>query len=364
MMPVSILKRYLFLRELRVVLFFCIGTLAIGFLADFTEFSNRTSGLDNYTTLGAMTVVAMRQPFIFQIAIPFVVLFATMTAIMALNQKYELVIARASGVSAWQFLTPICAAAFFVGVLTVGIVNPIAAAGMARAEATEGAWRARPTDTFLNRERPWLRQPASDDGYTLIGAERAVGIPPQLFGATFLDIDSNGELARRVDSATANLRDGAWHLADASVSQPSGKQTRVTSLVIPTTIEMAAINQSLVAPEMVPFLSLPRQIANAEAFGVSATPFRMQFHSLIALPALLVAMALIASTVSLRFARFGQSAGMILSGIGAGFVLYMVTAVAKSFGSAGMLPPVLAAWLPVVITMFFGVGYLLEKEDG
>lgn len=358
------LNRYLFMRELRVVFFFCVGTLAIGFLADFTEFSNRTSGLDNYSTIGAMAIVALRQPFIFMIAIPFVVLFATMTAIMALNQKYELVIARAAGVSAWQFLTPICAAAFFVGVLTVGIVNPIAAAGMARAESLEGEWRARPTDSLLARPRPWLRQPGDENGYTLIGAERALSEPPVLYGASFLEIDPTGALTRRIDAAEATLKNGLWTLEKVRISDADGGQSEFERFELATSLKVDEINQTLTAPEMVPFLSLPGQIASANAFGIPASPFRMQFHSLIALPMLLVAMALIASMVSLRFARFGQSAGLILSGIGAGFVLYLVTAVAKSFGSAGMLPPVLAAWMPVAISLFFGVGFLLEKEDG
>jgi lipopolysaccharide export system permease protein len=55
---------------------------------------------------------------------------------------------------------------------------------------------------------------------------------------------------------------------------------------------------------------------------------------------------------------------MILAGIGAGFMLYVVTAMAKSFGGAGVIPPAMAAWLPVVLATLFGVAYLLDREDG
>ena len=104
--------------------------------------------------------------------------------------------------------------------------------------------------------------------------------------------------------------------------------------------------------------------AAAKSFGVSAYPFRMQYHSLLAMPALFVAMSLVAATVSMRFVRSGQSAGMILGGMAAGFMLYVVTAVTSSFGSAGIIPPVLAAWLPVAVATLFGVAYLLHREDG
>ena len=64
--------------------------------------------------------------------------------------------------------------------------------------------------------------------------------------------------------------------------------------------------------------------------------FAMQFHSLLALPMLMVAMTLIAATVSMRFARMGQSATMILGGVVAGFLLYVVSVLVKAFGTAGI----------------------------
>ena len=81
-------------------------------------------------------------------------------------------------------------------------------------------------------------------------------------------------------------------------------------------------------------------------------------------PVLLVAMTLIAATVSMRFVRLGQSATLILGGILSGFLLYVVTTLVKAFGSSGIVPPVIAAWMPVVVAMFFGVTFLLYKEDG
>jgi len=76
------------------------------------------------------------------------------------------------------------------------------------------------------------------------------------------------------------------------------------------------------------------------------------------------AMVLIAATVSLRFARFGGIGWMILGGIGAGFVLYVVTKVAKDLGNAGLVDPSAAAWSPAVIGMLIGFSVLLNQEDG
>ena len=64
------------------------------------------------------------------------------------------------------------------------------------------------------------------------------------------------------------------------------------------------------------------------------------------------------------FARLGQSAPMILGGVAAGFLLYVVSVLVKAFGSSGFVPPPVAAWFPVVVAAFFGVTFLLHKEDG
>lgn len=359
------LNLYIFRRSLRMIINFCLGATALAFLADFTEFSNRTAGLENYDTLTAIGVVAMRVPFILQVAIPFIVMFATMATLMTLNQKYELVIARASGVSAWQFLLPVWVSALIVGLFTVFVVNPVASYGFAKAEEIEGLWRSGPSqNALIQRQRPWLRQPGEDGGAVLIGATRATAIGTQIFEVSFLFIDDEGSLTHRIDAARAILRPQQWVAFDTKTTDPNGKTETAERLVIPTTLDAAVVSEALIPAEMVPFLSLPSQIDTAQSFGIPANPFRMQYHSLIALPMLLVAMTLIAATVSLRFARFGQSAGMVLSGIGAGFALYVITAVAKSFGSVGLVAPSIAAWLPVGAAIFFGVGYLLHREDG
>lgn len=359
------LNFYIFSRSLRMIIYFSLGATALAFLADFTEFSNRTAGLTDYNTFIALGVVAMRVPFILQIAIPFIVMFATMATLMTLNQKYELVIARASGVSAWQFLAPVWVSAFIVGLFTIFIVNPVASYGFAKAEEIEGLWRAGPSrNLLLNQQRPWLRQPGENGGAVLIGAKRASALGTQVFDVSFLFIDADGEMIKRTDATRAALRDGSWRAINTVTTSPTGGKVLQPRIDIPTTLDAAVVAEALIPAEMVPFLSLPKQIATAQSFGIPANPFRMQFHSLIALPVLLIAMTLIAATVSLRFARFGQSAGMVLSGIGAGFALYVITAVAKSFGNVGLISPPIAAWLPAGAAIFFGVGYLLHREDG
>jgi lipopolysaccharide export system permease protein len=139
---------------------------------------------------------------------------------------------------------------------------------------------------------------------------------------------------------------------------------RLDHLELKTSLRPEFVQEKLARPETIPFFDLPRKMQAAWSFGLNANGFGMQYHSLIALPILLVAMTLIAATVSMRFARMGQSATMILGGVVAGFLLYVVSVLVKAFGTAGIVPPFVAAWIPVVVAMFFGVTFLLYKEDG
>jgi lipopolysaccharide export system permease protein len=55
---------------------------------------------------------------------------------------------------------------------------------------------------------------------------------------------------------------------------------------------------------------------------------------------------------------------VILGGVVAGFVLYVVSVLVRTFGASGAIPPVVAAWLPVVVAFALGITVLLHKEDG
>jgi len=75
-------------------------------------------------------------------------------------------------------------------------------------------------------------------------------------------------------------------------------------------------------------------------------------------------MILIAATVSLRFFRSGGISRVILIGVTAGFVLYVLAKLAEDFGAAGFVWPSVAAWTPAIVGALTSVTVLLYQEDG
>lgn len=353
---------YFFRRYLVIAVQFFVGVILISFLADFTELSRRVGSFPGYTVPLGMLVSSLRVPLIIQTAVPFIILFAAMATLMSLNRKYELVIARAAGMSAWQFLAPLCLASFLIGVVAITGLNSLAAAALSQAEAIEATFSGQPRGVGA-QNLPWLSQ-RTEEGTTIIGARKSAQRGRVLVDATLLRFDSGGSVVERLDARRAVLTQGAWVLTGVQRINEKGVRSARPRMMVKTSLQVEFLEEQFAKPETIPLFELGGKIEAARSFGLSANPFAMQFHSLIALPFLLVSMTLIAATVSMRFARLGQSGPMILGGVAAGFLLYVVSVLVKAFGSSGFVPPMVAAWFPVVVAAFFGVTFLLHKEDG
>ncbi|MGL4488254.1 MAG: LptF/LptG family permease [Rhizobiaceae bacterium] len=349
------LFRYFATRYLATVVWFLIAIMALIFIADFTQLNDRFGNLEGFSLGLGLKIAALRVLMIFQQTLPFIGLFASMAVLIQLNRKYELVVARSAGLSAWQFLTPLCAGAFLFGLAAILFINPLAARGFALGEELQATLTSQTTGNSTALSVPWIRQ-IGDQGDVIIGAKSVLNNGTVLVSPVFIVLNTDGGIERRVDGTRAILGDKEWIISSANSEQPDIK--------IATNLTPALVQERLLSPEMIPVFELPAKIAVAKSLGYPASNFAMQFHSVIALPALLVVMTLIAATVTLKFVRFGQSATMILGGILAGFMLYVVSVLVKAFGGAGIVPPLVAAWIPVLLAFLFGVSFLLHKEDG
>ncbi|EJF94293.1 LPS export ABC transporter permease LptG [Bartonella taylorii] len=358
------LGRYFFIRYFKTTCYFFVGIFILALLIDFTENSGRLSHLPSYTAKDAFLVSVLRIPFIMQQLIPFIALFSAMVMLISLNRKLELVVTRSIGVSAWQFLMPACLGAFLFGLFSIFLINPLAAWGFSQAEKMMTEWRSSNVLTPLHHTRiPWFTQ-RTNSGRTTIGAKSITDQGLSLVDATFVQYNDNATVKNWINTKKATLTNGAWLLKNGIIYKIGHPPEKFTTFQIKTNLKSEFLTERLVNPATIPFYQLPKKIIIARSFGYSANSFDMYLQSLIALPALLVAMTLIAATVSLNFTRFGQSGTLILGGVLAGFMLYVISVLVQAFGNTGYIPPIIAAWTPVVIALFLGISFLLHKEDG
>ena len=343
---------------LRTLMFVCF----LIYLIDFIEFARRAGSVIGFTYPAAMLTSLLRMPSLIETYMPLIVQIAAIYTLLALNKRSELVITRASGLSAWQFVAPFFGVALLIGAASVAVLNPLSARTIAMVYDREAALGL--SNPGTQEIVPYFRQKGEDGGIVIIGATGFGDGGRKLFDATFLFVDAMGTPVERIDAAEATLSAGVWTLRAVQARASDGTVTNAESRMIPSTLPEDMILSTLRPAETVSLSELPGQVLAAESTGVDAGAYRMQFHALLASPALIAAMTLIAATVSMKYARFGSAGTAVLGGIAAGFLLYVVTTMVKAFGAADIVPPVVAAWFPVIVAMFIGVTFLLYREDG
>ncbi len=360
-MPGWTLSRYILGRFAKTILAGAAAMLILIYLIDFIEMFRRASGTAAVGAASAAFLSLLRTPSIAEQAMPFVVLAGSMFAFFSLSRRMELVVARAAGVSAWQFLSPAVAIAALLGIVMVAAYNPMAAYMKESADRLETrlfGGLSRETDTSL-----WFRQ-RGVDGQSIVHANQSSDRGARLSGVTAFVFEDDGTFVERVDAESAVLLPGFWQLAEARINAPGAEAQAVGEYLLATNLRAEQVTQTFVPPDSVAFWSLPEVERRSIQAGLAAHRYRLRFQSLLALPAFFVAMVLIAAAFSLKFFRSGGLGGLAAGGVAAGFVLYVAVKIVGDLGNAGLLSAPVAAWSPAVIGGLLGILALLYQEDG
>lgn len=351
-----------FARRFAGSIFIVLATIfGLIYTLDFVELMRRAGDAVGAST-GTMAKLALyRTPATAEQVVPFGLLFGAMATFIGLSRKLELVVARAAGYSAWQFLTPALIVAALIGGFVTTTYNPISTILKDHANEMEAHIFRRGGATL--GQVIWLRQ-RSVDGEAIIRATSLDSASDTLRSVQFLLLDDKGQLLERIEAPTARLRNGYWRLENARVVSTDLEPETVSSYLVATNLTGEEVRSALGPGQAVSFWSLPQIIDRLELAGLDATRYRLIYQTLWARPALLVAMVLVAACFSLKFLRSGGLAKMVLGGVTAGFGLYVATEVAEDLGNAGVVSAMLAAWVAPAVASALGILVLLDKEDG
>lgn len=328
---------------------------------DFVELMRRAGDAVGAGT-GTMAKLAFfRTPATAEQVIPFGILFGSMATFIGLSRKLELVVARAAGISAWQFISPALFVALGLGLFVTTIFNPISTSLKERANELEANIFRR---GGVNLSAVvWLRQ-RSVDGEAIIRATGLDSTEDALRGVTVFVLDTNNQLLERIEAPVGYLKRGYWRFERARIVSLALEPELVNRYLLATNLTPEEIRSSLGPGQAVSFWSLPEIVARLELAGLDATRYRLVYQTLLASPGLLMAMVLLAASFSLKFLRSGGLGQMVLGGVSAGFTLYVATEVAEDLGKAGLISAVSAAWAAPLIASALSISTLLKKEDG
>ena len=358
------LSRYFAMRFLGSVLGSFVGVVALAAMIDYVELMRRGEDWPNATAWLLAKISMYRVPQLTERIMPFSVLVGAMSCYLTLSRRLELVVARAAGVSAWQFVAPAMIAGFLFGTVATTVYNPISAILAERSKRLEADMQGENLSALQQSTSGfWVRQ-KSNDGAAIINAITSREQGAQLGGVSVYTFDNAGHFQQRIEAKSAALQQGYWQLEDARIYATGKAPDLETTYRLPTNLTLEQVRESFATPETVPFWQLPTYIELADRAGLLAAGYRLQYQQLLARPFLLAAMVLLAASVSLRFFRFGGVQKMVLSGISAGFLLFVLSKITEDMSKSELMSAVAAAWIPVAIGGLTGLVALLYQEDG
>lgn len=340
--------------------------LALIYVFDVGELLRRAAARPDVEFSDVALMALLKLPHMGEKTFPFAVLFGGMLAFWRLTRSHELVVTRAAGVSAWQFMLPVLVLAFLLGVVKITAFNPLASVTLARFE-TQEALKLKGQKSFLaiSEAGLWLRQ-SYRKGQAVVHAETVL---QQKRSVDLTDVivylyEGSDRFIGRIDAGQAVLEDGFWHLRDAWYRAPDQPAEFKAEDWLETDLTLTRIQDSFAPPETMSFWALPGFISTLEEAGFSAVRHRLHWHSLLAAPLLMCAMVLIAATFTLRHTLRGGASFIIAGGVVTGFMLYFFSDLVFALGLSDGIPVTLAAWTPSGVATLLGLATLLHLEDG
>lgn len=346
------------------------GLSLLVMLFDYIELLRRAATRPDVGFGLVTTIALLRLPYYVLLILPFAVLTGGIVAFWRLTRSSELIVARAAGVSAWQFLaTPVACAALY-GAIATTVVSPLSSLMFAHAEQLDSVHiRGTGGALALAGGQLWLRQAdrgLTRDGVAIIRAHNVTTRGDALLAddVTVFRQDDHDRLLSRIEADHAALTRHRWEFTGARSIKPDELPKPIGTARLATDLTVSRMEESFQSADTLSVWALPGFIGLLDRAGFSSVRHRLHFQSLLALPLLCGTMALVAAGFSMRPARRGGVARMIGSGVAAGFALFTVSKIAEQLGQYGALPPAVAAWVPALAGLLLAVALLLHLEDG
>jgi LPS export ABC transporter permease LptG len=291
--------------------------------------------------------------------LPFGMLIAVLIVLTMLERQQELTAFKGAGVSLFRLMIPVILVAISMGIV-MWLMGEQVVPGANREkdrllDVIEGKTAAR---SYRVTDKQWL---LSRDDTTFYNFLRYDADQQTLVRLTLFRVDEDMNLRFHLAAQRARYVDGAW-VADAGWFRqffPDGTDEfrRITKpMRLTITEEPEYFGQEYSSPTEMTHRELRTYIGELEDSGYRPVELWVRWHQKFAYPLQAIMMVLLALPYGLNRGgrRITTMQGVALAlGLGIGYSI-LVTVFAK-LGEAAVLPPVLAAWAPVLLGLLFAL---------
>ena len=347
--------------------FYYFGVLLAGFVVIFDAFTlfDMLGDISKNHIPASMVLEFFRYLvpyFVYQLA-PLATLVATLVTLAILAKNNEVIAFKASGISLYRIVLPLT----FAGCLIAGgmflLDDTYLPYASQRQDALRNQIKGRPAQTYFQPARQWIM--GEDNkiyNYELFDFDR------QLFGGlNVFELDpATFQIRRRVFAtrATWEPTQNTWALAGGWVRDFSdGRITRYAPYKVSSLAELTEppgyFRREVRQYYQMNWRQLGDYIDGLRKAGFDTARLSVQWQKKFAFPLIAAIIVFLGAPFAFLVGTRGAVGGLALA-VGVGIVYWATAALFEALGSAGQLPPVLAAWAPDAIFGFLGVYFFLK----
>lgn len=310
-----------------------------------------------------LSYLMMRMPQLASQFIPFVALLATLLTLATLNQNSEIIIMKATGLSAHKILLPLGLASFVITASHFMFDDRI----VTKANADLEYWQENDYAIDLPpapdvKGRVWLTE-----GNTIVKVEKVSrsGSRVILDNITLIERDAQGRQVRIEQADFAHYSNGKWSLYglgqfDANTHVTSFQERKEWSIPTPPERFLALT----VRPKHVSFITLWRSIKQLEIEGLPTGSLKASLMKKISGPMATLLMPILAAMAAFGVHRSGNLFMRLIMGMALGFSFFVADNFMLSMGEFGVVPPFIAAWSPFILFILVGYAVIFNTEEG
>lgn len=340
-----------------------LGTVALGsFLITLGETFNRNLAHLNPSNLDFMMLAAFGTPDHLQKIMPLIVLLSAMACILHLARTQQLLIAQQTGSVLLHLFTAPILFVIAVGIISVALLNPLAAHLSERAESFVND-QLDQSQSLLSVANTgiWLRQNMADT--RLIIHAKTFDTQKLSFNKISVFEYKNSQLIKRTEAKKALVNGTNWALQDVIVHHRDGYSERFPSLNVTTNIGPEKILDSFTSIKEISIWKLNSFISSVENAGFDAKEHIIQFHRLLSTPIVILAMFFLALSICARAHHRKLPHLLILSTIAVGFSYFVFLTTFQSMGVFHEWPIVFTVWLPHLLFLILVFSYILHQDS-
>ncbi len=339
----KIIHRYVLTVFFPIFFLTLLAFLGIYLIIDF--FEKVDTFLDN--NIGALKMISYflyKSPFIVSQGIPIAALLASLISLGILNRNREIIAMKAAGLNSLSYAGPILAAALMLAVVNFGIGETVARALNKKAQ---DIWRQDVTRTKSSvrygQETVWFR------GQDVIYESRYYNHKEQSLERVtlfFLD-DSEFKLNRRIDARRLRWKNGHWVAENGvilTLRETGTTQEWFKQLPLDLREKPEDFGGIATIPDELDWFDLYTYAEKISQEGYNATPYYVELHLRLALPATTFVLSLLGLTIALRQSVQGGIAASVGIALIVAFVYLCILQVGCSMATAELLPAFLGVW--------------------